>query len=130
MKEQTFLSISGKRRMRWSRADEFNEVPPGDKLVLWWLQEKWWKEAPVPAPPPPTKAAAADLGGENRTGEEEEEEQRILLEETGGGDDDEDGDCKSSKKFDLLPHTMADMLCRRLQSLQLTLFFLPLPTLP
>ena len=50
-----------------------------------------------------------DRGGENLTGEEDE--QRILL-ETGGGDVEEGDDCKSSKKFDLLPHNIADMLCR------------------
>lgn len=61
-----------------------------------------------------------EVGGENRTGEEDE--QRILL-ETGGGDEDEEEDCKSSKKFDLLPQTMADMLCSK-QELVSVLFLL------
>lgn len=47
-----------------------------------------------------------DRGGENRTGDEEE--QRIRL-ETGELDDEDDG--ISSKKDDLFPHTIADMLC-------------------
>lgn len=65
------------------------------------------------------KAPPAAAGGENRTGEEDE--QRILL-ETGDGGEGED-DCKSSKKFDLLPQTMADMLC--LQQEFVSLLFLP-----
>lgn len=60
------------------------------------------------------------LGGENRTGEEEE--QRILL-ETGGVDAG-----RSSKMFDLFPHTMADMFrSTRLLSLRPILRFRPPP---
>ena len=44
---------------------------------------------------------------ENPTGDEEE--QRIRLEEEEDADADDDG--ISSKNDDLLPHTIADMLC-------------------
>ena len=77
--------MSGKRAERWSRAEKCDEKD--DKL------NGDWEEDGDPA---------VGLGGENRTGDEEE--QRILL--ATGGDDG-----RSSKKDDLFPHTIADMLC-------------------
>lgn len=57
--------------------------------------------------------------GDNRIGELLEEVKQILLEP--GGDDDDEG-VVSSKKFDLFPHTMADMFeidCSAIDSIRL-----------
>lgn len=111
------MSILGKRTTSWSRTEELDEA--GEKK----LAENEEKEGPIAA------VVVVGVGGENRTGEEDE--QRILL-ETGGGDEDEEEACKSSKKFDLLPQTMADMLClqQELVSILFPLNFYLLPSSP
>lgn len=109
------MSILWKRTTSWSRTEELDEA--GEKE----LAENEEKEGPIAA------VVVVGVGGENRTGEEDE--QRILL-ETGGGDEDEEEACKSSKN--LLPQTMADMLClqQELVSILFPLKFYLLPSSP